>query len=162
MMNSIAWDITPCSLIKDKRCFGGKFLFHLQRRRMSKEWTSMEQAETLWKSLHICNLSTRDWLGNWQMSPMSIVNASALLPRIEYSQSSPWSVHGLTVSRIIGTWPRHQGLHATESLLRGQTVGKCSLRLITLATYLRLVLGSNQPMTYYTAVSISGRTRNFN
>jgi hypothetical protein len=32
------------------------------------------------------------------------------------------------------------------------------LRLITLATYLRLVLGSNQPMTYYTRASITGRT----
>jgi hypothetical protein len=31
------------------------------------------------------------------------------------------------------------------------------LRLITLATYLRLVLSSNQPMTYYTPASISGR-----
>lgn len=54
---------------------------------------------------------------------------------------------------------QHGGVtrHWRPVRLGRQRAANSFLRLITLATYLRLVLGSNQPMTYYTQASISGR-----
>jgi hypothetical protein len=34
--NYIFWDITPCSLLKVNRCFGGTCRLHLQRRKISQ------------------------------------------------------------------------------------------------------------------------------
>lgn len=57
----------------------------------------------------------------------------------------------------LSPWARVKRDTPQKPCARGQAEAKSALRLITLATYLRLVLGSNQPMTYYTEASISGR-----
>jgi hypothetical protein len=43
MMASFFWDITPCSLLKVNRRFGGKCHLHLQGRRISQERNRHEE-----------------------------------------------------------------------------------------------------------------------
>jgi hypothetical protein len=51
MKNPIFWKITPCSLLKIIRCFGGTCCFHLQDRRVSQ---AGNQHEDIWGSGDIC------------------------------------------------------------------------------------------------------------
>jgi hypothetical protein len=47
MKSSVLWDITPCSPLKVKRCFGGTFCFHLQGQRINQQETSLKQVAGL-------------------------------------------------------------------------------------------------------------------
>jgi hypothetical protein len=47
MKTSVSWNLTPCSLLKVNRCFGGIFRLHLQGRRLSKE---RNQRESRWNA----------------------------------------------------------------------------------------------------------------
>jgi hypothetical protein len=47
MKDTVFWDITPCSLLKVSRRFGGTCRLHLQGRRISRE---INQRERRWQA----------------------------------------------------------------------------------------------------------------